>query len=203
MRHFPTSIAGPKFPPNPKHWPPERNGHSLRHEFGREHHVQLDPFEIAQLIPGVKLIDSAGFERIVGSRCANELFGPSRRKWSGFVVPIEGLDLVVINNTHAITRQVATLTEELFHIRLGHKPSRIFLCPQTGLLRREYSPEVEHEAYWSAAAALVPYRALSEMFKSGATIESIAEHFCVSISLVQFRLNVTRLVRRAARSRSE
>jgi Zn-dependent peptidase ImmA (M78 family) len=200
MQHIPANHDGPKFPPNPNHWRPERNGHSLRRDFDRPPDLQLDPFEIARRTPGVELLDRPKIEQIIGAVCASELYGRSQRKWSGFVVPVLGRHLVVINDTHAPTRQVATLTEELFHIRLGHQPSRIYCCPITRLLRREYSREVEHDAYWSAAAALVPYGVLREMIRSGATIESIAEHFCVSVALVQFRLNVTRLARHRSAS---
>jgi hypothetical protein len=57
-------------------------------------------------------------------------------------------------------------------------------------------PEIEHDAYWWAAAALVPYGVLKHIFCAGGTIESIAEFFDVSVPLVEFRLKVTRLLRR-------
>jgi len=120
----------------------------------------------------------------------------SRNQWSGFVVPVDGLHLIVINHTHAVTRQHATLTEELFHIILRHQPTKIRICPITGLLRREYSPAIEREAFCSAAAALVPYGPLKEVLASGGTIESIAEAFGVSVQLVAFRMKVTKLWRR-------
>jgi len=104
-----------------------------------------------------------------------------------------------MNDTHALTRQHATLMEELFHIRLGHQPSRIGKCPVTGLVKREYDKRSEQEAYWSAAAALVPYAALRTMVENARMIESIAEHFEVSGDLVAFRLKVTKLWRRTCR----
>jgi IrrE N-terminal-like domain len=195
MQHTPNNLAQSKFPPNPKQWKPERNGHALRERFGKPLHVPLDPFDIVGRYDGVELIGRRRLEEVVGPANVRELFGQSRRKWSGFVVPVAGVHLIVINDTHAPTRQNATLTEELFHIMLGHKPSKIFCCPQTGLLQREYTKEIEHDAYWSAAAALVPYAKLKEMFGSGGTIEAIAEFFNVSIQLVEFRLKVTKLWR--------
>jgi Zn-dependent peptidase ImmA (M78 family) len=96
-----------------------------------------------------------------------------------------------------MSRQHATLTEELFHIRLGHTPCRLSPCPVSGLIRREFTRKVETEAYHSAAAALVPYCTLKEMLTSGETVKSIAKFFHVSVELVQFRMNVTRLARRA------
>ena len=177
-------------------WTPERNGHDLRARFGKPGHVPLEPFEIAGRFDDVELLNQSSFEQIVGASCARELFGRSRDKWSGFVVPVEGLHLIVINSTHPLTRQHATLMEELFHITLRHQPSQIYLCPISGLLRREYTPEIEKDAYWSAAAALVPYAALKQFVQSGGTMEAIAETFDVSVDLVEFRMKVTKLWRR-------
>jgi uncharacterized protein DUF955 len=193
MRPTRSNIGEPKFPPNPNQWAPERNGHNLRARFERPVHHPLDPFEIAGRFDGVELVGRAKFEQIIGSSCASELFGRSRNKWSGFVLPVMGLHLVVVNHTHSPTRQNATLTEELFHITLKHAPSKIFLCPLTGLLRREYTKEIEDEAYWSAAAGLLPYVTLKALIQSGSTIESIADAFGVSVDLVQFRMKVTKL----------
>ena len=199
MQPTPINLGKPAFPPNPNHWTPERNGHSLRQEFGRPPHEHLDPTAIAKRTRGVELLDRPQFEKVVGADCAQELFGRSRDTWSGFVVPVPGRNLIVINGTHSSNRQNATLTEELFHIRLRHEPSRIYICPITKLLRREYAKNIEDEAYFSAAAALVPYGTLREMSRSGETIESIAQHFHVSEDLVQMRLYVTRLARRRRR----
>ena len=183
------------FPPNPNQWNAERNGLALRSRFSRPAPLPLEPFEIARQFDGVELVAKARLADLLGASCTGELFGRSRDKWSGFVVPVDGLNLIVINYTHPITRQHATLAEELFHIILGHQPSKIYLCPATGLLRREYTPDLEHEAYWSAAAALLPYAALRELVRSGGTLESIADSFGVSVPLVQFRMKVTKLWR--------
>jgi Zn-dependent peptidase ImmA (M78 family) len=186
-----------KFPPNPTQWNAERNGHSIRSQFGKALHLPLEPFDVASRMPGVKLLTREEFEGVVGKVCTAALFGPHRDAWSGFVVPVDGLHLIVLNSTHAPSRQHATLTEELFHIRLRHKPCRLSPCPVSGMMRREFTREIEEEAYHSAAAALVPYFTLKELVKSGETIESIAEFFHVSVKLVPFRINVTRLVRRS------
>jgi hypothetical protein len=186
-----------EFPPNPTQWDAERNGHSLRAHFGKALHLPLEPFDVANRTPNVRLLVREEVEPIVGSECATSLFGVHRRSWSGFVVPVNGSHFIVLNSTHAMSRQHATLTEELFHIRLGHTPCRLSPCPVSGLIRREFTRKVETEAYHSAAAALVPYCTLKEMLTSGETVKSIAKFFHVSVELVQFRMNVTRLARRA------
>jgi hypothetical protein len=198
MRLTPGNIGTNRFPPNPTQWESERNGYSLRARFGRALDLPLNPFEIATRFDGVVILTPSRFSEIVGETCAQELFGRSREMWSGFVVPINGQHLIVINHTHALTRQNATLTEELFHIALGHKPMKICTCPRTGMLRREYSKEIESEAYCAAAAALLPYSSLCRLLGSGETISAIADSFGASVSLVEFRLKVTRLWKRRA-----
>jgi hypothetical protein len=196
MQRSPNKTAPSKFPPNPLQWGAERNGLALRSHFDKPLHLPLQPFEIAKNIDGVTLLSQEQFESVIGEECAARLFGVHRRSWSGFVVPVEGWNVVVINSTHPVTRQHATLMEELFHIRLRHVPTKISLCPQTKLMRREYAKDIEHDAYWSAAAALVPYFTLKEMLASGMTIEAVAEFFGVSVDLVRFRMNVTKLARK-------
>ena len=125
-------------------------------------------------------------------------FGYARHQWSAVTIPIPADGhIVILNDTHATTRQNATLMEELFHIILGHKPSRIKPCPITGLMKREFDRSMEEEAYWSAAAALVPYVALRRMIDDRHLTGQIAAHFEVSVALVGFRLKVTKLWRRA------
>jgi Zn-dependent peptidase ImmA (M78 family) len=193
MRHTPNNLGGSKFPPNPAQWTPERNGHNLRARFNRPLHHPLDPFDIARRHDGVELLDRQKFDQIIGPICSGKLFGQHRRKWSGFVLPVDGIHLIVINDTHSKTRQNATLTEELFHIALRHTPTKLTRCPITGLLNREYSPTVENEAFCSAAAALIPYFTLKQLLHSGGTIEAIAESFGVSVELVQMRMKRTKL----------
>jgi Zn-dependent peptidase ImmA (M78 family) len=200
MRPSRNKTGQSKYPPNPKQWDAETNGLAIRTAFGKAIHLPLEPFEIAGRTPDVKLLTRDEFEQVIGSSCADKLFTTHRKNWSGFVVPVDGLSLIVLNSTHAPSRQHATLTEELFHIRLRHKPCKLALCPITGLMKREYTSAVEEQAYHSAAAALVPYYTLREMIRSGATIESIAEFFHVSVPLVQMRMKVTRLLRKAKAS---
>ena len=189
------NLGRSKFPPNPNQWPAERNGLKLRSDFGLALHIPLKPFEIADEIDGVTLLDRAEFDAIIGPDCSRHLHGAFRDTWSGFVVPVDGHHLVVVNTTHPETRQRATLTEELFHIRLKHEPCKLLRCSATGLMNRQYTRELEHEAYWSAGAALLPYATLRELVVSGTPIEKIAEMFGVSVQLAQMRMKLTRLWR--------
>jgi len=66
-------------------------------------------------------------------------------------------------------------------------------------MKREFKKLIEEEACWSAAAALVPYLPLRRMIDDGLLPDQIAAHFEVSVALVEFRLKVTKLWRRAIR----
>jgi IrrE N-terminal-like domain len=186
------------FPPNPAHWQPERNGLAFRRQFDVQTDLLLRPFDIAKHLTDVKLLGRADLERIVAPDDLRVAFGSARHRWSAVTIPMPADGhIVILNYTHATTRQNATLMEELFHIVLRHKPSKIKPCPVTGLMKREFNRTVENEAYWSAAAALVPYAALRQMVDDGHSARQIADHFQVSVALVQFRLKVTKLWRRA------
>jgi hypothetical protein len=82
--------------------------------------------------------------------------------------------------------------EEIAHVVLGHKPTRISVGAG-GLPCREYNAANEQTAYGAGAAALVPYAALSLGLRDGATPESIAEQYGVSPQLVSYRIKITML----------
>lgn len=190
-------------PPNPGQWQPERNGLAFRREFRVDFMVPLRPFGIASALDQVTLLRRADLERMVSADAVAEAYGPSRSRWSAVTVALNGRGhLIILNDSHADTRQNATLMEELFHIRLRHKPTRIVACPLTGLLKREYDRNTEEDAYWSAAAALIPYVSLRAHVNRGDTIDHIARHFEVSNDLVCFRLKVTKLWRLVKRRKS-
>jgi IrrE N-terminal-like domain len=184
------------FPPNPKQWVPERHGLMLRQRFGRSLHVPLDPFEGAARITGVEILGRDKCIEYLGAEHTQRLFQYYRQEWSGIAIPVENKHLILVNDTESKNRQNSTLTEEIFHILLGHPPSKIYVCPESRMLRREYATEVENEAKCAAAAALVPYGPLRLLVTSGGTTESIAESFAVSVELVQWRLKVTKLWQR-------
>ena len=185
------------FPPNPSQWPAERNGMAFRSRFGRNSETPLRPFEVN--LPSVTLLATLDdLREFVDEEVLTELFGVHRRKWSGMTIPIDDEYIVIMNQTHAMTRQSATLMEEYFHILLKHKPSRVGLCPVTGLIKREFDRKLETEAYHSAAAALVPFAALREHVEKGRSGRDIAAYFEVSEELVAFRLKTCKLYRRAS-----
>ena len=158
----------------------------------------LNPFELARY---AKLL-VASFEQIepfLTEETRVHLLGNGKDKWSGGACSQtlhDGRKLIILNPTHGANRQNATLMEEISHVFLGHKPSKLAVKTynkEGNPIAREYQAEVEEEAYSVGAAALVPFSALRRMINQGKTSREIARHFKVSRELVEFRLKVTRL----------
>jgi Zn-dependent peptidase ImmA (M78 family) len=157
----------------------------------------LDPFELARY---AKLL-VVPFEQIaaLSDDARAHLLGEGKDTWSGGAASQklpDGRKLIILNPTHGKNRHNATLMEEISHVFLGHKPSRLAIQRRNAkgkVTARDYNRSVEDEAFGTGAAALVPYTALKRMVSSGQTIAEIARHFHVSRALVEFRIKVSRL----------
>ena len=159
---------------------------------------RLNPFELARY---AKLL-VASFEQIepfLTEETKAHLLGVGRDKWSGGACSqtlYDGKKLIVLNPTHGENRQNATLMEEICHVFLGHKPSRLAVenvNKQGKPIARDYNEADEEAAYSVGAAALVPYSALRNFVEKGKTSREIARHFNVSRELVEYRMKVSRL----------
>ena len=186
--------------------PPTRKGRnyeikaiSLRDFAGlKRDDERLDPFELARY---AKLL-VASFEQIepfLSEESKAHLLLDGKDAWSGGacsqVLP-DGKKLIILNPTHGENRQNATLMEEICHVFLGHKPSRLAIenyNKQGKVVARDYHHEIEEEAYSVGAAALVPYASLKRFVERGKTSREIARHFNVSRELVEYRMKVSRL----------
>ncbi len=186
--------------------PPTRKGRhyeiraiGLREFAGLERDdAPLNPFDLANY---AKLL-VAPFEQVepfLTEETKLHLLGAGRDKWSGGAcsqaLP-DGRKLIILNPTHGKNRQNATLMEEICHVFMGHKPSRLAIENKNKdgqTIARDYHAEIEEEAYSIGAAALVPFSALRRMVNQGKTSREIAEHFNVSRDLVEYRIKVSRL----------
>ena len=159
---------------------------------------ELDPFELAKY---AKLL-VASFEQIepfLTEETKEHLRGAGRDKWSGGACSQSlpnGRKLIVLNPTHGKNRHNATLMEEISHVFLGHKPSRLAIenTNKHGKpIARDYREADEEAAYSIGAAALVPYSSLRRFVEQGKTSREIAGHFNVSRALVEYRIKISRL----------
>jgi hypothetical protein len=83
---------------------------------------------------------------------------------------------IVFNDAHRAPQIRVNVMEELFHIRLGHRPGILSIVPRNGNCRTSNAHN-ETEAYGCATAALVPFVALEAMLTRQTHIGKIAEHF--------------------------
>jgi hypothetical protein len=186
--------------------PPTRKGRQyeiraigLREFAGlRRDDERLNPFELAHY---AKLL-VASFEQIepfLSEETKTHLLGEGKDKWSGGACSQalgDGRKLIVLNPTHGENRHNATLMEEICHVFLGHKASRLAIenVNKHGKpIARDYREADEEAAYSVGAAALVPYAALYRFVEQGKTSREIARHFNVSRELVEYRMKVSRL----------
>jgi len=191
---------------NTENLPPTRKGRNyeikalgLRDFAGlRRDDDRLDPFELAKY---ANLL-VASFEQIapfLSEETRQHLLSDANDKWSGGAcsqkLP-DGRKLIILNPTHGANRQNATLMEEISHVFLGHKPSRLAVQnfnKEGKVIARDYHAEIEEEAYSVGAAALVPYSALRRFVLQGKSSREIARHFNVSRELVEYRMKVSHL----------
>lgn len=159
---------------------------------------RLNPFDLAQF---AKLL-VATFDQIepfLSEETRQHLLNSGRDKWSGGACSQtlwDGRKLIVLNPTHNKNRQNATLMEEICHVFLGHKPSRLAIQSVNKYgkpIARDYREADEEAAYSIGAAALVPFSALRRMVNQGKTSREISRHFDVSRELVEYRMKVSRL----------
>lgn len=164
----------------------------------RQDTERLNPFDLARY---AKLL-VASFEQVepfLSKETKDQLLGTGKNSWSGGACsqPLpDGRKLIVLNPTHTKNRQNATLMEEISHVFLGHKPSRLAIKTKNKdgkVIARDYNAEIEEQAYSIGAAALVPFSALKRFVEMGKTSREIAEHFNVSYQLVEYRIKVSRL----------
>ncbi len=184
-------------PPTPKGRHHELRARGLREFAGLTRDDQrLDPFTLARyaklLVASIEEIEA------LSEAARKHLIGDGRDAWSGGAASRtlpDGSRLIILNPTHGRNRQNATLMEEICHVFLGHRPTRLVVrrAPDGSITARDYDHAIEEEAYSTGAAALVPYTALRRMVERGMTSRAIARHFYVSVALVEYRIKVSRL----------
>jgi Zn-dependent peptidase ImmA (M78 family) len=95
----------------------------------------------------------------------------------------------VMNPTHTAARQRVSLMEELAHLHLGHTPSQLMTF-SGATSTRSYNKTNETQAYWVAAASLLPRRALKGAVTLRLKKAEVAERYGVSEELIRFREQV-------------
>jgi Zn-dependent peptidase ImmA (M78 family) len=111
--------------------------------------------------------------------------------WSAVTVCWKSKYLIVMNSSHATTRQSSSLMHELAHLIIGHKAARLDVTPDGLMILSTYDKQNEEEASWLAAALLLPRDALLHIRRRGMTNDETATMYGCSTSMVLFRINTT------------
>lgn len=120
--------------------------------------------------------------------------------WSAVSIQIDDKYLAIINSAHATTRKRSSLCHELAHVILDHKPGRIDLSAQGHLLLNSYEQEQEEEADWLSGTLLVPRTGLMRVYRSNNNPNILANHFGVSLDMLNWRLRMTGVATQARRA---
>ncbi|MFT3745615.1 MAG: ImmA/IrrE family metallo-endopeptidase [Pyrinomonadaceae bacterium] len=104
----------------------------------------LDPFALARFA-NLMVATFDQIEPFLTPETKADLIGDGKNSWSGgaasHALP-DGTKLIILNPTHPPTRQRATLMEEVCHVFLGHKPSRLAIENKTKdgkIIARDYN----------------------------------------------------------------
>jgi len=148
----------------------------------------LDPYSLADHL-GV-LIWQADKISGLSENSLRILLEDDPESWSAVTLFINSQYLIILNSTHRKGRQSNTITHEIAHILLEHKPARIDVSPQ-GLLLNTYDKGQEQEADWLGGALLLPRDALLFIKKHYTNMKQASELYGVSSQLLEYRLNIT------------
>lgn len=164
----------------------ERAAEGFRRDLGLEDHQPLDSLLLN--IEGVEIVRLRK-NKVLDAPTVHLLSAEACNEWSAMSVPLDdGHDYwaVLLNDCHSIERQRVTLLEELWHILLGHKLTRITKVAEA--YGRTYDSVEEHDAYYLASATLLPRSAITSAIAERMTSANVAKQFGTSAELVDYRI---------------
>lgn len=164
----------------------EKMAEQLRAELNSKTHQSFDALKVR--VGGVEVITPKEIITLA-KQCFDYLTGAGKDEWSAMSVPLDSFNkrwAVLRNDTHKVERQRVTYLEECWHIMLGHKLTRIAkLADSYG---RTYDANEEHDAFYLAAATMVPKESIIRAIEEKRSSKSIADQFGVSTDLVEYRI---------------
>jgi Zn-dependent peptidase ImmA (M78 family) len=176
----------------------ERSAALARTALGLKPNAPLEPRDYAKYLK-VNVLDFDQLDLLKQTK--RQLTVVDGDSWSAMTLQVEGTFAIVINPTHASTRQRSDLMHELAHIELRHSPARVEVSESGLLLLSDYSDEQEQEADWFGAALLLPREGLVRLRAARKSPEEIAAHYGVSEALCQWRLQTTGVETQMRRAR--
>jgi transcriptional regulator with XRE-family HTH domain len=164
----------------------EAMAEAFRTELGLSDEDPIKPFRLA--IEGVKLINLSEIADI-NEEIKDQLLNIGKKDWSAMSVPLEedtGKWAIVWNSSQSKRRQNVSLLEEIWHILLGHKLTRI--TKVADVYGRTYAEIEEHDAYYIAGATLLPANIIKKVVHEKQDISKIANHYEATSELIEYRI---------------
>jgi len=149
----------------------------------------LSPFVLARELQ-VAVIQPPDLKHLAED-VRRRLLGHHSDCWSAITIPGKRRPLIVYNPSHSAARQNSDLMHELAHILLGHKPTVVFIDPNTDLSLRTYDKAQEEEANWLAGCLLLPREVLLHIKATHISDETACRHYGVSAKMLTYRMNVS------------
>jgi Zn-dependent peptidase ImmA (M78 family) len=163
----------------------ERSAAAVRWRLGLTPYDRLDPYALAAHLGARVLVPEDFVDDVLARRLRHVA-------WDGmsFRVPGEPGLVVVLNPARPPARRTATLLEELAHVLLEHRPTRLTDGSRT------YDAAQEREAFAFGAALLLPRDLLAREVRARRRAADIARRHRCSEAFVLYRLRRLGLGRR-------
>lgn len=164
----------------------EKMAMTFRQDLGLSDQQALEPFRLK-----IEGVDIRGLNEIVGieQQIKEYLLNAGKNDWSAMSVPLEmGTDnwSIVRNSAQSSPRQHVSVLEEIWHILLGHKLTRI--TKVADVYGRTFAEVEEHDAYYLAAATLLPSTIIQQLVQEKQSLSEIATHYGTTSDLIEYRI---------------
>jgi Zn-dependent peptidase ImmA (M78 family) len=148
-----------------------------------------DPVDSLRInVEGVR-VEKLTHSKCLDGRTMRKLRDEACSEWSAMSVPLDiamGKWAVLLNDRHTIERQRVTILDEFWHILMGHKLTKVARVAEA--YGRTYDKSEEHDAYYLAAATLLPRKAVEHAVAKRQSSPDIAKGFGTSPELVDYRI---------------
>lgn len=163
----------------------------IRHELGLSPFEALNPSVLAEYLE-IPITPLSAIRHQAEN--ADYFLVKEKNAFSALTVLRGAKRLIVHNDSHTQGRQNSNLAHELAHALLMHEATPAL--DDRGC--RNWDQSIEDEAEWLAGVLLIPDNAAVRIARGyWGNIQESAQHFGVSKSMVQYRLNVTAAHKRA------
>jgi Zn-dependent peptidase ImmA (M78 family) len=161
----------------------EENAQKIRRNLGLDYDSPFNPFFVMEE-NGVKVQFADELAALFEDpEFLKTIKGIDAATWSGggFFV---GEDLVIVlNRNQTSERMNVTILEEISHRHYNHQMNTL-----DSLGRKNLNRDEENEAFFTAAAVLLPAKIIAQAIYKSTNIEEISEKFGASSELIEMRI---------------